>query len=253
MRMRPGAWLALVGAAGAALAADDGRFETIKVTPTGELTYPQRLVDKFIDRGEARVVVLVDAEGRLADWIVTGYSHPLFAKEALDSLPKWRFQPARLHGRPVTFREEVCFRFSHTGLVRVVPGDMEFSLRMKETPYARPYQQRIWRAEELDRMPDTVVEIAPMPPDRLGARATEGQVSVDYLIDQEGRVRMPLVLSSDDEAFSRSVLAALTEWRYEPPRRGGARVIARVARRFDFRPAQVAAGADEAWRRPDQS
>lgn len=252
MKATCGAWLALGGLAATALAEPAGRFEPIKVTPTTEIVYPHRMVEKFIDRGEVRIMVLVDGQGRLADWMVTGYSHPLFAKEALDSLQKWKYEPARLHGQPITYRDEVRFRFSNKGIVRVIPGDMEFSLRMKETPYAQPFQQHIYRAEELDRIPDTVVEIAPMQPDRLGARAAEGQVSVDYLIDLEGRVRMPLILSSDDDAFTQAVLLALSDWRYETPKRNGTPVVARVARRFDFRPAQVAADTSGAWRKPDQ-
>lgn len=238
---RPGPWARWGGAIALAVAtvatAATGRLEPLKVTPTTDLTYPRRLVDKYIDQGEARIMVLVDERGRLADWMVTGYSHPLFAKEVLDGLPRWKYEPARLHGRPIALRTEIRCLFSNGRMVRIIPGDMEFSLRMKETPYARPFQQHIYRAEELDRMPDTVAEVAPMPPDQLGARATRGQVTVEYLIDLEGRVRMPMVLSSDDDAFTQSVLLALTEWRYETPRRAGAAVVARVAQRFDFEPA----------------
>lgn len=252
MKARCGVWLAAGVLGSAALAAAPARFEPLRVTPTTEITYPLRLVEKFIDRGEVRIMVQVDAEGRLADWMVTGYSHPLFAKEALDSMAKWNYQPARLQGRPITHRDEVRFRFTNRGMVRIVPGDMEFSVRMKETPYARPFQQHIYRAEELDRMPEALVEAAPVQAHRFGARATEGQVSVDYLIDLEGRVRMPVVLSSDDDAFTQAVLLALTECRYETPKRHGTPVVARVARRFDFRPAQVAAAEAADWRKPDQ-
>ena len=75
-----------------------------------------------------------------------------------------------------------------------------------------------------------------MPPDQLGAIAKEGKVIVDYLIDPEGKVRMPMIVSTDDEAFSNSVLLAINECRYGVPRREGVPVITRVRRQYIFTP-----------------
>lgn len=213
----------------------DGAFEPLGIVRTVQPLYPERLADRFLDRGEARVMIMVDEHGRLADWIVTGYTHALFAKEALDVLPKWQFQPARFHGRPVPVRTELRFIFRNSGGVRIVPGDLEMRLRVRDIRRNEIFWRRVCKAEELDRPLDTIVEVAPMPPDQLGAVAREGRVVVEYFIDPEGRVRMPLVLSSDDEAFTQSVLLAITEWRYETPTCDGQPVLARVAREFNFR------------------
>ena len=75
-----------------------------------------------------------------------------------------------------------------------------------------------------------------MPPDQLGATAREGKVIVDYLIDPEGKVRMPMIISTDDEAFANSVLLAINEFRYVVPRREGVPVITRVRRQYTFSP-----------------
>ena len=121
------------------------------------------------------------------------------------------------------------------GGVRIVPGDLEMRLRVRDIRAKEVFWQRVCRAEELDGPLDTIVEVAPMPPDQLGAIAREGKVVVEYFIDPDGRVRMPLVLSSDDEAFTRSVLLAIMEWRYATPTRDGEPVLARVAREFQFK------------------
>lgn len=214
--------------------AKTGPFEPLGILKTVQPSYPDRLADRFLDRGEARIMIMVDEEGRLADWIVTGYTHALFAKEALDVLPKWKFEPARFHGRPIGVRTELRFIFRNSGGVRIVPGDLEMRLRVKDIRQHETFWQRVCHVEELDQPLDAIVEISPMQPDRLGAVAREGKVVVEYFIDPEGRVRMPLVLSSDDEAFTKAVLMAITEWRYATPTRDGQPVLARVAREFKF-------------------
>lgn len=224
----------LASAAPERKAARQGPFEPLGIIRTVQPEYPARLADRYLDRGEARVMIMVDEEGRLADWIVTGYTHALFAKEALDALPKWRFEPARFHGKPIGVRTELRFIFRNSGGVRIVPGDLEMRLRVRDIRQHEIFWQRVCLAEELDGPLDTIVEVAPMPPDQLGAIAREGKVVVEYFIDPDGRVRMPLVLSSDDEAFTRSVLLAITEWRYATPTRDGQPVLARVAREFKF-------------------
>lgn len=233
--------LPLVGGLATLVLADEGKrvrqraFEPLRIVRTVQPTYPERLAARFLDRGEARVMIMVDAEGRLADWIVTGYTHALFAKEALDALRQWRFEAARFHGRPIGVRTELRFIFRNSGGVRIVPSDLEMRLRVRDIRQKEVFWQRVCLAHELDQPLDVIVEVAPMPPDRLGAVAREGKVVVEYFIDPDGRVRMPLVLSSDDEAFTKSVLLAITEWRYATPTRDGQPVLARVAREFNFK------------------
>ena len=47
---------------------------------------------------------------------------------------------------------------------------------------------------------------------------------------------MPMIISSDDEAFTNSVLLAITEWRFAVPKHVGRPVIARVRQKFTFSP-----------------
>lgn len=213
--------------------------EPIVIHRNYEPTFPFALRQKLLNRGEARILVMVDRDGRLADWIVTGYSHPLFAKEALDALQKWTYSPARLDGTPITTRAELHFTFASHERVRMVPADMVLELWTRDLK-RDGFWQGFCEADKLDAPVDAIVEINPMSPDRLGAKATEGSVVVDYYIDADGRVRMPLILSSDDDAFTQSVLLAITEWRYAVPRREDQPVMTRVWRRFDFKPVAVA-------------
>lgn len=221
---------------GKAAKTEKSPYEPMQVIRTIEVLYPQRLSRDFIDEGSANVAILVGDEGRLMDWMVMGYSHPLFAKEVLEVLPKWKFVPAYHQGKPIYSRAELRFVFKNSEIVRILPVDTGHTSRLNLAQ--RNNKEAFWsfvcRQEELDQPLDAIVEISPMSPDRLGATAKEGKVIVEYLIDAEGKVRMPIILSADDEAFAQSVLLAINEWRYVVPRHGGMPVITFVRRQFTF-------------------
>lgn len=211
-------------------------YEPLTLVRTREMTYPHALVSQNIFRGEVNVAIWVDENGQLLDWLLVGYTHTLFAKEVLDVLPKWKFIPAHLEGRPVPTRAELRFLFKSTEMVRVLATERNLSDREREEAIERRVVPHIYRPDELDKPLDAVVEIMPSSPDRLGAVAREGSVVVEYLVDAEGKVRMPIIDSSDDEAFTNSVLLAITEWRYAVPTHVGRPVIARVKQKFTFAP-----------------
>jgi TonB family protein len=211
--------------------------EPLTVIRTAAVFFPPALASEHINQGEVSVVIWVDDTGRLLDWLLVGYTHPLFAKEVLDVLPRWKFIPSYVQGQPTFTRTELRFLFKNTETIRVVTGDTGLSEQLKEaTANGRRLAARIYRPDELDQPLDAVVEISPRPPDRLGASARAGSVVVDYLVDAEGKVRMPIIASSDDEAFTNSVLLAITEWRYAVPKHVGRPVITVVRQKFTFTP-----------------
>ncbi|HVZ64602.1 MAG TPA: TonB family protein [Lacunisphaera sp.] len=210
--------------------------EPLTLVRTREMSYPHVLVSQNIFRGEVNVAIWVDENGRLLDWLLIGYTHSLFAKEVLDVLPKWKFIPAHLQGRPVPTRAELRFMFKSSEMVRVLATERNLSDQERGEAIEHRVAPRIYRPDELDKPLDAVVEIMPSSPDRLGAVAREGSVVVEYLVDADGKVRMPIIDSSDDDAFTNSVLLAITEWRYAVPTHVGRPVIARVKQKFTFAP-----------------
>jgi TonB family protein len=211
-------------------------YEPLEIIRTVPMTFPAELSQQNITEGEVVVMVWVDDTGRLMDWMLVAHTHALFAKEVLDELPKWRFKATRVRGQPINTRVELQIFFKKSEVLRVISADMGESAILKNVPVGRVMSRRIYTPEELDQPLDAVVEIAPRPPDRLGAVAREGSVVVEYLIDTDGKVRMPMIVSSDDEAFTDSVLLAITEWRYAVPKHTGKPVIACVRRKFTFSP-----------------
>jgi TonB family protein len=57
---------------------------------------------------------------------------------------------------------------------------------------------------------------------------TSGETLIEFLIDEEGRARLPRIVSASDEAFGYAAVQAVSSWRFEPPTRGGRAVVVRV-------------------------
>ena len=216
---------------------DENRdYDPLVVIRTVPMLYPPELASQNIYEGEVRVVVWVDDTDHLMDWLLVGHTNPLFAREVLNVLPKWKFRAARVQGQPVNTRTEVRIIFKDTDVIRLIAGGYGLAERMKEDAIRKKKAQRIYSSDELDQPLDPVVEISPQPPDRLGAVAKEGIVVVEYLVDEDGKVRMPMIISSDDQAFTNSVLLAITECRFAVPKHSGKPVITRVRQKFTFSP-----------------
>jgi TonB family protein len=78
---------------------------------------------------------------------------------------------------------------------------------------------------------------APIYPEELMRRGTEGQVEATYVVDTAGMVDTTTfqVLQSDDPKFTESVRTALGGMRFRPAKRAGRAVRQLVAQRFRFK------------------
>ncbi|HYC69648.1 MAG TPA: TonB family protein [Opitutaceae bacterium] len=212
-------------------------YEPPKVHQTVEARFPAALLDHpRIHDGEATVMILVDASGLIADSLVTRYTHPLFGKEALETAHRWRFEPARLRGEPVGVRMQLNFSFERGRRVVNVADPEAFEAHLRNRVEG-PYQgdvRRVRLARELDEPLVVVDQVHPMPPGPLGARRASGHAVVEFYVDEQGRPRLPVVVAADDDAFGRSALEAIAQWRFSVPRAGGWPVMVLARQRFDF-------------------
>lgn len=207
-------------------------FQAIRVIRTVEPRYPEGLISRGIFEGEARVVVLVDAEGHLADWLLTSFSHPLVAQVATEAVPVWRYEPAQAHGLPIIARAEVVFSFHASGLITsVTTNDATGHL---QPPRVANGAQRIWPVEALDEPISVVKSVRPGPLDPAEIRHQAGRVVVDFYIDQEGRPRLLVVTQADDEEFAQASLTAMSLWKFSVPVHQGTPVITHAAQEFKF-------------------
>lgn len=81
-----------------------------------------------------------------------------------------------------------------------------------------------------------LIRVAPAYPERCRSKGAEGTVLVQFDVAPDGSVVNPTILESDDACFNRTVLRAVSGWKYPPAYRGGAPVTRYgVIERFSFR------------------
>ena len=217
--------------AASALAAST-RTQPLRVVQTVEARFPDALAQRGIYEGAAKVVLLVDSEGRLADWLLTSYSHPLIAREATEALRQWRFEPARRGGEPVDVRTEMRFAFSATGMILSL-SPVDFAEKFERTGPDQAVE-RLCRPSELDQPITPERTVAPLWPSDWKTPLSEGRVTLDFYIDDEGRPRMPAVVQTDDDVLNFPAVEALSHWRFVPPTRRGEPVMVRATQVFRF-------------------
>ncbi len=81
----------------------------------------------------------------------------------------------------------------------------------------------------LDKTPRTKVRVAPMYPNEARGTGLTGEVVVEFVVDEAGRVLRPRVVRSTDARFEAPTLRAVEKWRFEPGTRQGVPVRFRMA------------------------
>ncbi|MBS0662224.1 MAG: energy transducer TonB [Verrucomicrobia bacterium] len=200
-----------------------------RIEPTFELKFPPALLLDAVTQGDVWVLVSVSAEGKLTDSLVTRYTHRALADEAQSALGKWRYEPARRDGQPINACAEVHFHFAATGaVVSLNPMSTVASL----TAFVRdvPYITTLCRPDELDRPPAAIHTVNPPTP----SAGPGGRVVIDFVIDEKGRPRLPVLVSTTDQRFVAPSAEALAQWRFAPPTRRGQPVAVPARQEFVF-------------------
>jgi TonB family protein len=210
-----------------------GQSSPLRIQQTSELEYPNALAGSTISEGWAHVVITVDAEGVLTDLLVANYTHEAFAKQAVKSLREWKYTPAQENGQPVGARKAltVNFKDSKGGLLVFSTFDMTISSGFRRETVTRA----IVEPSELDGRVKVIHAPKPVNPAKLISTATERNVvTLDFFVDEKGEPRMPVVVSSPDDAFSQAAVDALVQWRFSPPTREGKPVATHVKQEIIF-------------------
>ncbi len=66
-----------------------------------------------------------------------------------------------------------------------------------------------------------LIRVAPAYPERCRARGAEGSVLVQFDVAADGSVASPMIIESSDSCFDRTVLKAVSGWKYPPASRNG--------------------------------
>jgi TonB family protein len=214
---------------------------------TEPAVFPQSVITLGLMSGDARVSIQVDDKGALTDYLAVAYTHPAFYDAAVNALKSWKFKPALIHGFSRSATAILDFSFRTEGVVvSLTTNDIPEVVHYRITPGSQSY--RACTLRDLDKIPTPTKIVKPVYTTEQARRSHVRHVTVEFYIDEQGRVRQPAVARQTDEADEELCAAAITaveQWQFEAPVSRGRPVLVLVQQDFDFK-AAPAAGSDAA-------
>jgi protein TonB len=93
----------------------------------------------------------------------------------------------------------------------------------------------LFNIADLDRKPEAIMQSAPNFPFELKQSVPEARVRVGFIVNTQGDVIMPYIVTSTHRGFERAALEAVAKWKFKPGMRGGRKVNTRVEQPIDFK------------------
>ena len=116
------------------------------------------------------------------------------------------------------------------------PGPITISHTIPRLPFGDPGGDEVgalpdvgveW-ASGLDNPPRTRSQVGPAYPAAERNAGITGEVLVEFMVDESGRVFNPRVVRSSNAAFEPATLRAVAKWRFEPGKKNGRAVRFRM-------------------------
>lgn len=192
--------------------------------------YPYELLAARIE-GSARARIAIGADGKIAEMAVESAEHPAFASATRALLDTYRFKPAAKEGRPSPALLAVEIRFQREGTVDIPVRNetQEHVRRLRDNP------QQYAKLSDLDAPIRGISRRAPLFPSALAGLVEEGNAVVEFVVNREGKVFVPRIVSASHEEFGYAAAQAVATWRFTPPLKDGKRVLALVRQPFNFK------------------
>jgi TonB family protein len=199
------------------------RYDTApKLVGAVRPVYPYEAL-KAKRKGSATVRYIVDERGAIAHTKVIEASAPEFGAALLAAVEQFAHDPALREGRPTAAMLAFKQEFSQDEKYQMV-SDLDLALLKRET--SKP--DSIVSARELDAPLKLISRRPPRFPGSQAGKTLKGTASIEVLVDEDGRVRLPRVVEASHDDFGYAALQGVSAWRFDPPTRGGRAVVTRV-------------------------
>lgn len=203
----------------------------LSIFQTESAAFPAAALMKGIHSGKVRLVVSVDVEGRLVDCLVVAYTNEAFVASAVQAAKAWSYEPAKVRGHARASRADLSFTFKADLVVTVQNAEYNFLQNIFGEIFI--FQPSLLK--NLDHIPVPVHVVSPSIPDGVLAPGEARVVTVEFYIDQEGKVRVPSVSREQaNDRLAAEAVAAVEQWRFEPPLRKGQPVLVLAQQEFRF-------------------
>jgi protein TonB len=104
----------------------------------------------------------------------------------------------------------------------------DFTLPVIETTQASLGTDEIFNFDDLDTKVRVMSQIPPVYPARMRSQGISGRVTIEVIVDREGRVKDPKIIESTRSEFEEPTINALMRWKFEPGIKNGTKVPSRV-------------------------
>jgi TonB family protein len=188
--------------------------------------YPFELLRDDVS-GTAEAVYYVSPGGKAVRATVVKATRPEFGQAVLAMLDQWRFKPAMKDGKPTwtvmyikqgfsEYSDDVVFSRDQ---LHEAQGDDELHVPVSDEELhllheLKKEQPALCSIKDLDAPPQLLSPQPPVFPSALVGKATEGQAVVEFLIDHDGNVQLPRVISATAPAFGYAAVQGVSEWKF---------------------------------------
>jgi TonB family protein len=224
--------LALLTTALLSAAENDTTIQRMKLVKFVQPEFPPALRIEGIPSGMVALAISRDENGNPSDILVLESTHPGFTETALEAVRQWRFPATSVDALQQEAPIMVRVGFTLTGVVLTYSSTANVIAERKADNLQAPIPVKMMA--ELADKPRALHQQMPAYPTSLVGKDYEGTAKVAFYVDGEGRVRMPRVVESSIPQFGDAALAAVRNWRYEPPRDRGLPAVVAEYWSFQF-------------------
>lgn len=200
--------------------------------------FPSNLRRDGVARGTASVIITRDVAGAPVDILLLESTHPEFGDAAVTAVKQWRFLPLGAGQPRVQRTEVVSFDFAMQGVVFAPAAGRTAAIDLTRRTASGPSIHLV-SFDQLDHPIKAIRQVMPGFPAAMVGHVEQGWANVEFLVDEDGRVRVPIVVMESAPAFGDAALVAVANWQFEHPRENGRPVIAMTEFGIHFGPSDV--------------
>lgn len=197
---------------------------------TVRAVYPYALL-KAKKEGKAVVRFIIDQKGRVVQSDLGESAAPELGRALQAAVECFTYEPAIKAGKPGMAVQAFMQEFNRDETWMIVSSeDLDLLRREEKKP------ETILLPGALDKKLTPLSQRPPRFPLSVKEETIRGATVIEFLVDEEGRARLPRIVSATEEGFGYAAVQAISAWRFEPPTRGGRPVVVRVQVPITFGP-----------------
>ena len=180
--------------------------------------------------GDARIAAFIDQTGAIKEVKVLEASHPDFGESAKAMLRNWKIRPALKDGKPIAIQFNHKHEFNWRARDNSISEETDVAIRN-----IKSYPERIVDFDKLDARPKLLYQPQPVDPRTVSvADAPPDKIQIEFIIDREGSVQLPRIISATNTDLAWSIMTAMNRWLFEVPKAKGEAVFARRQMMFEY-------------------